>query len=280
MQSHKKNSKPIFSSFKFSICLLFISLPFLGSCLGPQTTLSEDQIAKKNILASVIESKAPAAVNSDDQKDSVDFSTALGLPIEASQNKTSSLTESSNLNTTKRNDWSTSIVEETFESNQKELPSSIKERLKNSTKKTDRPSVTQWELPNPDGSSEGIEIAKTPPLYPTQKLNDIYFDFDAFKLDQKSKAVLQINGKWLSQNPNVKLEIHGHCDERGTNNYNLGLGEKRALTVKNFLAANGIESSRINTISFGEEKPFCFEKSDDCWKQNRRAHFLISKKSL
>ncbi len=297
MEFHKKNSKPISSSLQFSICLILISLPFLGSCAGPQTTLSDDQTVKKDTLASAIKSKTPAEVNSNDQKDSVDLSTALGLPIAVDQSETSS----SNSNTPKQNDMGSTkskdpkiksnlltnkslIVEETFESNLKEFPSNeepFKDPSKTTlSKKTEGSSATQWGLPDPNESSDGIEIAQKPPLHPTQKLNDIYFNYDAFKLDQSSKTVLQTNAKWLSQNPVIKLEIHGHCDERGTNNYNLALGEKRALTVKNFLTANGIASSRINTVSFGEEKPFCFEKSDECWKQNRRAHFLISKKPL
>jgi peptidoglycan-associated lipoprotein len=302
MQFYKKNSKLISSSLQFNTCLFLISLLFMGSCAGPQTALSEDQIAKKDPLTSVIESKTSAEVNPNTQKDSVDLSSVLELPIEVGQNETSPPTKSSNSNTPKQNNFGSTklkdqkiksnllknkppIVEETFKSNQKEFPSNIENPLKNPlkktlSKKTEESSETQWGLPDPNDSSDGIEIAQKPPFHPTQNLNDIYFDFDAFKLDQRSKTVLQVNAKWLSKNPITKLEIHGHCDERGTNNYNLALGEKRALTVKEFLTANGIASSRINTVSFGEEKPFCFEKSDECWKQNRRAHFLISKKSL
>jgi peptidoglycan-associated lipoprotein len=298
MQFHKKNSKPISSSLQFNTCLFLISLPFMGSCAGPQTALSEDQIVKKETLASVIDSKAPAETNSSASKDSANLSTVLGLPIDVGQNEASSLIESYNSNTTNQNDLGSKkskdqkiksdlltnqspIAEETFESNQKDFPLNIENPLRTTlSKKIEGSFETQWGLPDPNESSDGMKIVQKLPFHPTQNLNNIYFDFDAFKLDQRSKTVLQVNAKWLSKNLITKLEIHGHCDERGTNNYNLALGEKRALTVKEFLTANGIASSRINTVSFGEEKPFCFEKSDKCWKQNRRTHFLISKKSL
>jgi len=96
-------------------------------------------------------------------------------------------------------------------------------------------------------------------------------------LDSDSKKVLQQNASYLKQNPGMKIEIQGHCDERGTNNYNIALGERRAHTTKRFLVSQGIDSNRINIISFGEEKPFCFVSNKDCWRQNRRAHFMLAK---
>ena len=75
----------------------------------------------------------------------------------------------------------------------------------------------------------------------------------------------------------MRIKISGHCDERGTNNYNIALGERRAHSTKKFLVSQGIDSSRVNTISYGEEKPFCFDSNETCWFQNRRAHFMVAK---
>ena len=106
-------------------------------------------------------------------------------------------------------------------------------------------------------------------------LEDIHFSFDQFDLDESSKQALRNNANVLRDNPEMRVEIQGHCDERGTNNYNLGLGERRVLSTKKFLTALGIESHRLTTISYGEEKPFCFDNNDDCWRQNRRSHFMV-----
>ncbi len=106
-------------------------------------------------------------------------------------------------------------------------------------------------------------------------LEDIHFSFDQFDLDETSKQVLRDNANLLRDNPEMRVEIQGHCDERGTNNYNLGLGERRVMSTKKFLTALGIESHRLTTISYGEEKPFCFDNNDDCWLQNRRSHFMV-----
>ena len=106
-------------------------------------------------------------------------------------------------------------------------------------------------------------------------LEDIHFSFDQFGLDETSKQVLRNNANLLRDNPEMRVEIQGHCDERGTNNYNLGLGERRVMSTKKFLTALGIESHRLTTISYGEEKPFCFDNNDDCWLQNRRSHFMV-----
>ena len=108
------------------------------------------------------------------------------------------------------------------------------------------------------------------------KLKDIHFNFDQYGLDSNSKEVLKQNAAYLKRNLRTKIEIQGHCDERGTNNYNIALGERRAHSTKRFLVSQGIDSSRINIISFGEEKPFCFNSNEDCWFQNRRAHFMTA----
>ena len=109
------------------------------------------------------------------------------------------------------------------------------------------------------------------------ELKDIHFRFDQYGIDNNAKTTLRENAEYLKQNPEMKIEIEGHCDERGANNYNIALSERRAGSTKRFLVSQGIDSSRINIISFGEEKPFCFESNETCWLENRRAHFILVK---
>jgi peptidoglycan-associated lipoprotein len=104
---------------------------------------------------------------------------------------------------------------------------------------------------------------------------DIFFEFDKFTLTPVAKETLVKNAKWLRMNRDVIITIEGHCDERGTNAYNLALGDRRSETVKTFLVDLGIDRSRLATISYGEEKPLVPGQGEDAWAQNRRAHFLI-----
>jgi peptidoglycan-associated lipoprotein len=87
------------------------------------------------------------------------------------------------------------------------------------------------------------------------------------------------NAEWLKQNPSLEVQLVGHCDERGTNNYNISLGERRSLDVKKELAILGINTNKLFTISYGEEKPVCVEPEELCWSMNRRVQFLIRSKS-
>lgn len=107
------------------------------------------------------------------------------------------------------------------------------------------------------------------------ELQDIQFDYDAFDLSPAARATLQANADWLRNNPAAKIEIEGHCDNRGTVEYNLALGAERARSAYDYLVSLGIASERVSTISYGEETPLCAEDSEACWQQNRRAHFLI-----
>ena len=127
-------------------------------------------------------------------------------------------------------------------------------------------------------SGSGNQTANLDPNFQDSgDLKDIHFKFDKYDLDNDSRQVLQQNAKFLKKNPNMKIEIQGHCDERGTNNYNTALGERRANSTKKFLVSLGVDASRLNAISYGEEKPFCFDSNESCWFQNRRAHFMIAK---
>lgn len=109
-------------------------------------------------------------------------------------------------------------------------------------------------------------------------LKHVYFDYDKFDLKEEYKSVLEENALFLKKNLSLKIRIEGHCDERGTREYNLALGERRAATAKNYLIFLGIDEDRIDTISFGKEKPLALCHNESCWWQNRRAHFVIVSK--
>jgi len=109
-------------------------------------------------------------------------------------------------------------------------------------------------------------------------LKDIYFDFDQSAIREDSKKQLNENIEWLRKNPAAKATIEGHCDERGSSEYNLALGERRARATRDYLVAAGVGANRISTISFGKERPFVLGHDDSAWKWNRRAHFIASPK--
>ncbi len=107
------------------------------------------------------------------------------------------------------------------------------------------------------------------------QLEDIHFDFDRYEIRPGDAKVLEATARWLKTKPAFLLLVEGHCDERGTNEYNLALGERRARATMNFLIGQGIQTSRITTVSYGKERPLCSEKDERCWRSNRRAHFLV-----
>lgn len=110
-----------------------------------------------------------------------------------------------------------------------------------------------------------------------QNIKDIYFDYDKSDIRADQQSSISANSQFLNAHPNVTFTIEGHCDERGSTEYNIALGDKRATAVKNALVADGISASRIKTISYGKEKPFCTESNEACWQQNRRGHFVYTK---
>ena len=111
----------------------------------------------------------------------------------------------------------------------------------------------------------------------SQNIKDIYFDYDKSDIRADQRESIQADMTFLTQHPNISFTIEGHCDERGSTEYNLALGDKRASSVKNELTTAGISASRIKTISYGKEKPFCTESNEACWQQNRRGHFVYQK---
>ena len=108
-------------------------------------------------------------------------------------------------------------------------------------------------------------------------LIDVHFDFDKYAIRPRDAEILRTNARWFQANPKALILIEGHCDERGTEEYNLALGERRAKATAEYLAGQGIAMSRITTISYGKERPQCTERSEACWAKNRRAHFLIKR---
>jgi len=130
--------------------------------------------------------------------------------------------------------------------------------------------ITEKQLAN-------IETKEEMPKYREEKsiFQDIHFDFDKYDIQENAKPVLQKIAAWLLKNTSAKILIEGHCDERGTSEYNLALGDRRARAARDYLVALGVPSGRIEMISYGKEKPICTEKTEECWAKNRRAHFVI-----
>ena len=124
--------------------------------------------------------------------------------------------------------------------------------------------------------AEPEEAAETGGKFlPVPELDDVFFDLDQSLLTEEAQKILQKNAEWLRSHPQLRILIEGHCDERGTVEYNLALGERRAQSAKDYLANLGISSDRISIISYGKEKPFVVGHSEEAWAQNRRAHFLL-----
>jgi peptidoglycan-associated lipoprotein len=129
--------------------------------------------------------------------------------------------------------------------------------------------------------------APAPPSAPTasgteeelfsQSVKDIFFEYDKFDISPDQQAALRGDIDFLKQHANVRFTLEGHCDERGSTEYNLALGDNRANSVKNALVQGGVSADRIKTISYGKEKPFCTQSNEQCWQQNRRGHFVYQK---
>jgi peptidoglycan-associated lipoprotein len=104
----------------------------------------------------------------------------------------------------------------------------------------------------------------------------VFFEFDRSDITPEAQQILQRQAEWLQHYPNVTVTIEGHCDERGTREYNLALGARRANAVKEYLVSLGVSAARVDTISYGKERPVCTESTEDCWAQNRRGVTVIS----
>ena len=126
---------------------------------------------------------------------------------------------------------------------------------------------------SPDDLDYGMGEGNIPLAEAGSELADVHFAFDSATLSESEKATLQQNGQWLMDNPGQKVVVEGHCDERGTAEYNLALGERRAQSVFDYLRSLGVKSSQVSTVSYGEEVPLDTGHGEAAWAKNRRAHF-------
>ena len=133
---------------------------------------------------------------------------------------------------------------------------------------TDR--MTEQQLAKIVTNEEVPQYKETSGLFP-----DIYFDYDEYQIQPDARPVLEKVSSWLLKHRSAQISVEGNCDERGTNEYNLALGDRRAKAVRDYLIALGIAPGRIQTISYGEENPVCMEKTEQCWTKNRRVHFVV-----
>jgi peptidoglycan-associated lipoprotein len=109
-------------------------------------------------------------------------------------------------------------------------------------------------------------------------LSDAYFSLDSAELNEEARGVLAKDADWMKKWTSTKVTVEGHCDSRGTSEYNLALGERRSTAVKSYLTSLGISADRVQTVSKGKEQPVCTEENESCWQQNRRGHFIITAK--
>ncbi len=127
-------------------------------------------------------------------------------------------------------------------------------------------------------AQESPAAAPPAPPVPVSRLadlSDVFFDYDRYSVRDDAKAALEANARLLKAEQGWKLVVEGHCDERGTLEYNLVLGERRAKAVQEFLADLGVPASQIQVTSYGKERPFCTDHTQGCWQKNRRAHFVV-----
>jgi peptidoglycan-associated lipoprotein len=129
--------------------------------------------------------------------------------------------------------------------------------------------------PRTPSSLEAMQKGLTSVTPPSSPLKDIFFEFDSYDLGPDARETLKANVEWLNANPGMQIEIEGHTDDWGPDEYNLALGAKRAESVKEYLTSLGITPERVKMVSYGEEAPACLEETEECRQKNRRARFVI-----
>jgi peptidoglycan-associated lipoprotein len=148
---------------------------------------------------------------------------------------------------------------------------------------TPAPTPPEAPAPTPPPTPAPTPPAETPPPpvpgTHTEDYAPVFFDYDSYGLRDDARAALDGNAKLMRDNPKVMLTVEGHCDERGTVEYNQALGEKRAQAARDYLVAAGIDGSRLSIISYGKERPFATGSDEASWQQNRRAHFVVRSSS-
>jgi peptidoglycan-associated lipoprotein len=139
---------------------------------------------------------------------------------------------------------------------------------------TVKPTESTTKAP-PSSSLDALQRGESTATPASSPLKDVYFDFDRYDLRADSREILKANSAWLKANPSAQVQIEGHCDERGTTEYNVALGSRRAESVKDYLVTLGTSTDRLSTISYGEEVPVCREQAEECWQKNRRVRFVV-----
>ena len=126
-----------------------------------------------------------------------------------------------------------------------------------------------------DMTGEDTILAKADSALQTSEPKDVFFQFDLATLSEKEIEIIKMNAEWIKKNRSAVIRIEGYADERGTSEYNLALGEKRAQIIRKYLTVFGVSQKQVDTLSFGEEKNFCSDHNEACWAQNRRGHFVV-----
>jgi len=137
------------------------------------------------------------------------------------------------------------------------------------------PPTTASETPAPAPPPTNTEPSEQPNKTVQDQLADVFFDYDSAELSSSAQSTLDADGKVLNDNAGTSVTIEGHCDERGTVEYNLALGDRRAAAAKDYLVRFGIAANRVSTVSYGEERPFATGADESAYAQNRRAHFVV-----
>ena len=162
------------------------------------------------------------------------------------------------------------IVKETEQPQQKNQISATEQKQTNNKPTVSQETVTSNES-DKTASMDSMRLIKEL----QGKMRDIHFDFDKYIIRNNEKPILNQVADTLRKNGNLKVTIEGNCDEKGTTEYNLALGDRRAVAAKEYLLSQGIQSGRMDTISNGKEKPLCTESNEACWAKNRRDHFVL-----
>jgi peptidoglycan-associated lipoprotein len=143
-----------------------------------------------------------------------------------------------------------------------------------SRSRTSEPATSPAPLPAADPAPRATEATAADPEIVAPSLDPVYFAYDSHALDATAKATLDQIARSLRDRPDRTITIEGHCDERGTVEYNLALGERRAMAVREYLTAAGVQQARLRIVSYGKERPFVQGSGESTWAQNRRAHFV------
>ena len=162
-----------------------------------------------------------------------------------------------------------------------------------SASRTPMEPIPDLSLDNPSDTerlTSGIAMAKNDPATARRQLDearaeqaataaaglrDVFFGYDSWQISEDGRQALSRDAEWLRMHPGIRLKVEGHCDERGSSTYNFVLAEKRAKVILNYLSDLGIKRDRIITVSYGKERPFCKERSEACYQQNRRGHLVV-----